>query len=111
MTKLLPDKRRSPVYHVLIRTEFVPDGCWLFHGSINNCGYGQVGRNKAWGKPRTVLAHRVMYEATLGPIPEGMTVDHLCRVRNCVNPEHLEAVSIGENVRRAAAARRKERAA
>lgn len=45
-------------------------------------------------------AHRVAYELTRGPIPAGMEIDHLCRVRSCVNPDHLEAVTRGENLRR-----------
>jgi hypothetical protein len=49
-----------------------------------------------------VVAHRFVYEALVGPIPEGMELDHLCRHRNCVNYEHLEPVTRGENVRRTA---------
>lgn len=45
-------------------------------------------------------AHRIAYELVVGPIPEGLTLDHLCRVRRCVNPEHLEPVTMGENLRR-----------
>ena len=51
-------------------------------------------------KGSMVYAHRLAYTEAKGPIPKGYTVDHLCRVRNCVNPEHLEAVTFLENVRR-----------
>lgn len=78
------------------------DGCWFSHLSVKpSNGYVQVsimGGSPAYG-------HRVVYEHFIGPIPEGMHLDHLCRVRACVNPSHLEAVSIAENNRRAAAAR------
>jgi hypothetical protein len=47
-----------------------------------------------------IYVHRAVYERYVGPIPPGLEIDHLCRVRNCVNPAHLEAVTRGENVRR-----------
>lgn len=67
------------------------DTCWLWTGYRNRDGYG-VYRGK--------LAHRITYLAAKGPYPPGTVTDHLCRVRHCVNPEHLEAVTIGENIRR-----------
>lgn len=71
-------------------------GCWLWTASKNKGGYGQVG--VAAGKP--ALAHRVAYQTLVGPIPEGLELDHLCRVRNCCNPDHLEPVTRQENARR-----------
>lgn len=74
-------------------------GCWLWIGAYNNYGYGCV----CWstnGRYRKYFAHRLSYEDAYGPIPVGMVVDHKCRVRGCVNPLHLEVVTIGENVRR-----------
>jgi hypothetical protein len=53
------------------------------------------------GNKRTALAHRVAYEALVGPIPDGMTIDHLCRNKRCLNPAHMELVTRGENTRRA----------
>jgi hypothetical protein len=69
-----------------------PDsGCWLWTGQIGNNGYARF-RYKG-GQ----LGHRYAYEAAVGPVPEGLELDHLCRVRSCVNPEHLEAVTHREN--------------
>lgn len=70
--------------------------CWLWKGSINNCGYGQG--KSVW--PNIVPAHRTAYTLEKGEIPSGMQIDHLCSVRNCVNPAHLEAVTKRENARR-----------
>lgn len=71
------------------------DGCRLWTGPLTRDGYG---RFQVDG--RLVLAHRWAYEHWVGPIPEGLEIDHLCRVRNCVWPEHLEPVTHLENVRR-----------
>lgn len=70
-------------------------GCWLWTGA-NTCGYGRWRTNS-----RLQLAHRVAYELLRGSVAEGMTVDHLCRVTRCVNPEHMEVVTRAENIRRA----------
>jgi hypothetical protein len=75
------------------------DGCWLWRGTLTWDGYGLF-RNLG---SRTG-AHRHAYQFLVGPIPEGLQLDHLCRVRNCVNPAHLEPVTAAENTRRAAAA-------
>jgi len=73
--------------------------CWLWTGTVNDRGYGVL---VLWvnGKNKLVKAHRAMFEAVIGPMPDGMEPDHLCRVRRCVNPEHLEPVTHGENLAR-----------
>lgn len=72
------------------------DKCWIFAGHKHSViGYGVV-----WEKRKQQLVHRVMYEAVKGRIPDGLTIDHLCRVRACVNPDHLEAVTLKENTLR-----------
>lgn len=67
------------------------DDCWLWNGVVAAEGYGKLGND--W-------AHRAVYEATVGQIADGLVIDHLCRVRRCVNPDHLEPVSYLTNNRR-----------
>ena len=71
------------------------DDCWHWTAYTNEKGYGQFHVDG-----RLVKAHRWSYEHFVGPIPEGLQIDHLCRVRNCVNPHHLEPVTGRENVLR-----------
>ena len=70
------------------------DGCWNWAGSLSRYGYGRIR-----GKPER-LAHRVVYELLVGPIPEGLQLDHLCRNPRCVRPDHLEPVTHRENLLR-----------
>lgn len=77
------------------RYEVDDRGCWIWQLSTTSDGYG-----KATVQGRRLYAHRVSYEEHVGPIPEGLTIDHLCGVRACVNPAHLEPVPLAENIRR-----------
>lgn len=72
------------------------DGHWMWQGAPNREGYGRISRTYG----ATSTAHRFIYEALRGPVPDGLVVDHLCRIRMCVNPDHLEPVTHVENVRR-----------
>lgn len=84
-----------------IRSKFVinSSGCWLWTAGTSTAGYGVIRRNS-----RNHYAHRVIYEYLVGPIPEGLVIDHLCKNPPCQNPLHMEVVTIGENVKRGTAA-------
>ncbi len=88
-------KRQDVLERFLAKVEFTDMGCWLWKGSKDKDDYGRFEVNK---KP--ALAHRFSYEYFCGPIPDDLEPDHLCRNHPCVNPDHLELVSHGENIRR-----------
>ena len=79
-------------------TRYIIDdkGCWIWEGSTTATGYGGI----KWNGKSTV-AHRVVYSLIKGEIPEGLFLDHLCNVKKCVNPDHLEPVTHRENIQRA----------
>lgn len=76
--------------------------CWLWGGTVGSKGYGRLTPHRGLN----LLAHRWAYEHMVAEIPDGLQIDHLCRVRHCVNPYHLEPVTRAENLRREHEARR-----
>lgn len=90
-----------PVERALARVQRDSEtGCWLWNGALTTAGYGHLNI----GGGRYAMAHVVLYEDRHGPVPDGLELDHLCRVRHCVNPDHVEPVTHLENVRRGLAA-------
>lgn len=76
------------------------NGCWIWQKRISSTGYGQIWVTTSFGKGSVLGAHRVSYRVFKGDIDEGLQIDHLCKVRSCINPDHLEAVTAQENVHR-----------
>lgn len=88
-------------HHIASKIDANPVGCWPWTGATSDNGYGNVSVVTTEGR-RTVLAHRVVYELLCESIPDGMVIDHLCRNRRCVRPDHLSVVTQAENVKRGA---------
>ncbi len=78
--------------HIEIVTE---SGCWVWMGALSNGGYATF-----WDGLKYRTGHRFSFESFRGEVPDGLQLDHLCRVRCCVNPHHLEPVTARENMRR-----------
>ena len=85
----------EPFFDRLLRYVDASGDCWVWTGYTDRDGYG-AGRLRG----NTEMAHRAVWEELVGPIPDGLTIDHLCRNKACVNPDHLEPVTVGENRRR-----------
>lgn len=82
--------------HVSVDTDDA-DACWIWNGARTKGGYGVFARGSGRGNTTNTTAHRIAYELYVGAIPDGYEIDHLCRVKLCVNPAHLEAVTSREN--------------
>jgi hypothetical protein len=92
--------RKNTIFDVLCRLVIcepstLPTGCWIWPGAKTGDGYGNVG----WQCGR-VKVHSLVYEHFVGPVPDGLELDHLCRNRDCANFEHLEAVTHQVNCQR-----------
>ena len=104
-----PRARRAVIDRIADRVALNDAGCLVWLGSINAYGYGQVRVGaRADGDHTVRQVHRVLYEVVVGPVPDGLDLDHLCRNRACCRPEHLEPVTRLENILRGIAARRAE---
>lgn len=89
------DRGSRTVRKFWARVRVAESGCWIWTGALTLGGYGHT-----WEGGRYAYAHRVAYRAVKGAIPPALTLDHLCRVRACVNPDHLEPVTHRENILR-----------
>lgn len=91
-------KYRNLEERLIVNSYVDPEsGCWVWLGKIDvTNGYGRINL-RVGGKQVTPPVHRVAYEALVGPIPAGMHIDHVCCVRRCINPNHLDLVTPGEN--------------
>lgn len=89
-------RSRPAIEKILERREVDANGCWIWPGAVAGGDYGKVRDVDG----TLVLAHRVTWAAFRGPIPDGLEIDHLCRVPRCCNPAHLEPVTPSENNRR-----------
>ena len=117
-TKMAPhtDKNRNWIkgkplkflhgHNVRKKTQYIVDenGCWIWQLATSPNGYGHLNINK-----RTITAHRYYYEKYKRKVFKGLEIDHLCRVRNCVNPEHMEVVTHSINIQRGANAKLSEK--
>lgn len=88
---------KDPMEKFIDAIDVLRDGCWQWRNSLASDGYG-----KFWIAQTQFLAHRFSYQLYIGEIPEGLQLDHQCRNRGCVNPEHLEPVTQKENILRGA---------
>lgn len=82
--------------------------CWLWTGAVSPAGYGTFTTDGGRAGSRRVRAHRYAFTTIVGPIADGLELDHLCRVRHCVNPAHLEPVTHAVNLHRALVAANRE---
>jgi len=95
------EERLARKIDVARASDLVDDDCWLWTGAIIGSERGGYGYIKVGGSAASpTIVHRLMYERDVGPIPEGLELDHLCEVKRCVRPSHLEPVTHAENMRR-----------
>lgn len=89
------DRAQKTLRNFLNKIAFAPSGCWNWTGAKLEAGYGKfsVKATNGNGNRPASFAHRISYMVFTGPIPDGLTIDHLCKNKSCVNPFHLEAVT------------------
>lgn len=86
---------------ILSNIKINSNGCWIWQRRVQSNGYGQISvGSRTDGTNKNTTAHRISYITFNGEIADGLQIDHLCKVRVCVNPDHLEAVTAKENVHR-----------
>ena len=91
---MLPDVLIDQIHHEPM------SGCWLWVGNVDRGGYGTIAKWKKDGRKGSRAVHKVIYEILVGDVPDGLQLDHLCEVKPCVNPQHLEPVTPRENTQR-----------
>lgn len=101
-TRRTPEQMRD---HIKANTTIDANGCWVWNLGLNPDGYGAL-----WWSGISSKAYRVAYVAFVGDVAEGLVIDHLCGVRACCNPSHLEPVTQQVNLQRSAATRASENA-
>ena len=99
MNKQLPATMRNKIRFDACTVSDLDPTCWTWTGAATN-GYGS-----AWYESRAWSSHKLAYTLLIGPVSDGLTIDHLCRNKLCCNPAHLEPVTNLENIRRGLAAR------
>lgn len=97
-----PKPRRTPEDRFWPKVDATGDS-WEWTAKLDNTGYGRFTVRRG----KTIAAHRFAYEVLVGPIPEGLQLDHLCRRRNCLNPDHLEPVTAQINVLRSGVSKKR----
>ena len=100
----MPKTRTPLIERIWLKLEVNDDGCWIWTGYLDKEGYGRA-TSMAWetGKRHFRGVHAWVWEHINGPIPEGLEPDHLCRVKACCNPDHLEVVTHQVNAMRRSA--------
>ena len=88
-------RRATPLQRLMDKVVKNDNECWIWTSRVDRGDYGYFHYEKKGRR-----AHRVAYELLVGPIPDGLELDHICNVRRCVNPDHLEPVTHAENHRR-----------
>jgi hypothetical protein len=96
----------KPIDRFMAKVDKTPDGCWRWTASKTPEGYGNFA---AGGRNSLLKAHKFAYEYFKGSIPKGLEIDHICCVRDCVNPDHLQLLTHKENIQRAFILRKKAR--